>query len=249
MLKILLFAFVLAGVVIAVWFVQDRKSVRSEGGLELVRKARQDDARQMFFSIGAHWPPRGLFLRGFKQEGELELWEGPPGKVGWVRVAIFPVLGRSGDLGPKRREGDRQVPEGAYVIDRMNPRSSYHLSLGLNYPNESDRVRSDSSQPGSDIFIHGGSATIGCLPIGDEAIELLYLAVAEVFPQPGASVAVHLFPFRMSAGRVASASREYPEHAAFWRELAALYEAFEDSRVPPDVLFDSETGRLVKPGA
>jgi hypothetical protein len=67
------------------------------------------------------------------------------------------------------------VPEGFYFIDRFNPESSYHLSLGLNYPNPSDRIRSDHGRPGGDIFIHGSNQTIGCLPLGDEAIEELYL--------------------------------------------------------------------------
>ncbi len=100
-------------------------------------------------------------------------------------VASYPILAVSGGPGPKRREGDKQVPEGFYEIDRFNPKSLFHLSLGLNYPNAADRVLSDREHPGGDIFIHGSNVTVGCAPLGNDAIEELYLAALDA-PRPRA---------------------------------------------------------------
>ncbi|MEJ7677428.1 MAG: L,D-transpeptidase family protein [Segetibacter sp.] len=80
-----------------------------------------------------------------------------------------------GAIGPKRLQGDYQVPEGFYYINEFNPKSTYHLSLGINYPNASDRVLSDSIKPGGDIYIHGNCVTIGCIPLQNDQIEELYI--------------------------------------------------------------------------
>jgi murein L,D-transpeptidase YafK len=114
------------------------------------------------------FPPQALVLRAFKSEAELELWSG--GK--WLKT--YPIVRMSGVLGPKRREGDLQVPEGLYYINRFNPKSRFHLSLGLNYPNAADRILGDASRPGGDIFIHGSNVSIGCLAMGDDQIEEIY---------------------------------------------------------------------------
>jgi murein L,D-transpeptidase YafK len=154
-------------------------------------------------------------------------------------VETFAVLTPSGKPGPKRREGDRQVPEGFYFIDRFNPKSSYHLSLGIDYPNASDRVRSDAKRPGSDIFIHGKDVTIGCLPLGDERIEELYIAAHEAKTAGQAKIPVHIFPARMSGEawekfRAEEASSD-PELASFWAELQPGFEAFEKTKLLPVV--------------
>ncbi len=98
-------------------------------------------------------------------------------------IKTFPFTGFSGNLGPKLREGDRQIPEGIYKIEGLNPNSAYHLSIKLNYPNDFDREMAaldGRENPGSDIFIHGKSGTVGCIPIGDEAIEELFLMVSKI---------------------------------------------------------------------
>ncbi|MBC2600519.1 L,D-transpeptidase family protein [Puniceicoccus vermicola] len=122
-----------------------------------------------------------LVLLGLKEERKLEVWGLKPSEDPEL-VAVFPFTGFSGDLGPKLNEGDGQIPEGIYSIEFLHPNSSYHLSLKLNYPNSWDqqKAREDGrTRPGSDIFIHGKSVTIGCIPIGDEGIEELFLMVAE----------------------------------------------------------------------
>ncbi len=130
---------------------------------------------------GLDYPPRELALLGFKRERRLEIWgrdEGP-----WSRIDALPILAASGGPGPKLRQGDRQVPEGLYRVIGLNPNSRYHLSIGLDYPNAFDLVeaaRDGRDDPGSEIFIHGGARSIGCLAIGDYAIEALFVLVADV---------------------------------------------------------------------
>jgi len=95
----------------------------------------------------------------------------------------YPIQKLSGELGPKQREGDRQVPEGIYTIVALNPNSSYHLSMKLDYPNAFDRARAledGRSHPGSNIFIHGKALSVGCLAMGDVAIEELFVLAADM---------------------------------------------------------------------
>ncbi|HEX8309701.1 MAG TPA: L,D-transpeptidase family protein [Chthoniobacteraceae bacterium] len=206
--------------------------------LEYARRRSGAKIRERFLAAGID-RPRLVFLRAFKKEGELELWALGGGAKQFKLIATFPVLAASGKPGPKRREGDRQVPEGFYRIDRFNPQSAYHLSLGIDYPNASDRVRSDPQHPGSDIFVHGKDVTIGCLPLGDEGIEQLYLALEDAQRSWKAKleIPVHIFPARMGGETWESFRREQvesaPELAAFWAELQPGYDAFEKTRVVP----------------
>jgi murein L,D-transpeptidase YafK len=185
-------------------------------------------------TVGVTYPPRELFLRGFKAEQILEAWarsdDGP-----FRLVATWPVLAASGLPGPKRMEGDLQVPEGCYQVVDRNPKSLFHLSLGLDYPNASDRVRSDPGKPGFDIYLHGGNQSVGCMAIGDERVEELYLLAADVRLK---DVAVHLFPTRMQGAPWDSMRTTYPQHAAFWAELQPIYETFERTRLLPKVTID-----------
>lgn len=131
---------------------------------------------------GMAYPPRRIVLAAFKQEKQLEVHASDKG--GMLRlVASYPILAASGKAGPKLREGDLQVPEGFYRIDLLNPNSRFHLSLRVSFPNAEDiaRARDDRRDPGnlgSDIMIHGGAASIGCLAIGDAAVEELFILAA-----------------------------------------------------------------------
>jgi murein L,D-transpeptidase YafK len=97
-------------------------------------------------------------------------------------VREYPILGASGNLGPKLQEGDQQVPEGIYELDSLNPNSIFHVSLRVNYPNSYDKARAREDgrkQLGGDIMIHGGHASVGCLAMGDEAAEDLFVLAAD----------------------------------------------------------------------
>ncbi len=131
-----------------------------------------------FERIGVNYPPSNMVLVGLKQEKLLEVWVSDPPKF----LASYPILGASGTLGPKLQEGDRQVPEGLYRIESLNPNSLYHLALRVNYPNAYDKVKGTlegRKDLGSDIMIHGKDCSIGCLAMGDEAAEDLFVLAAE----------------------------------------------------------------------
>lgn len=176
-----------------------------------------------------------LYLRAFKAEEELEIWSKNPEKEKWTLIKIYSFCKNSGRLGPKRKEGDLQIPEGVYYINRFNPNSKFHLSLGLNYPNASDRKLGDPQAPGGDIFIHGGCQTVGCIPITDAGIEEVYV-LAEWAKNGGQDrIPVHLFPFRFTAAKWNLYEAQYPQFSAFWRQLEAVYHAFETQREIPEV--------------
>ncbi len=214
-------------------------------GPERVARARaQSEAkiREKYRAAGVPYPGE-IFLRWFKREAELELWA-RRGADDFQRIATYPILRSSGGPGPKRREGDKQVPEGVYLIDRFNPESLYHLSLGLNYPNAADRVLSDSKKPGGDIFIHGKDVTIGCAPLGDPGIEELYLAALDARDAGQSRIAVHIFPARMQGDDwtkfAADETARRPELADFWAQLQPIYAAFEQRRVVPEITVTRE---------
>lgn len=145
---------------------------------------------------GISWPPARVQLLAFKQEQRLEVWVGAT--TGPLRpLCTYAVTNTSGRLGPKRMEGDRQIPEGDYTIVGLNPNSRFHLSLKVGYPNAYDIAHSrvPRQRMGGDIFIHGGSATIGCLPIGDDAIEELFCLVAQT-PPAGRRILIAPLDFR-----------------------------------------------------
>lgn len=134
-----------------------------------------------FAQAGVSYPPADLVLVGLKHEQRVEVWASS-GSGDFRLVRSYPILGASGKLGPKLRRGDRQVPEGLYRVESLNPNSLYHLALRLDYPNEFDRERAaeeNRADLGGDIMIHGGTGSIGCLAMGDEAAEDLFVLAAE----------------------------------------------------------------------
>ena len=134
-----------------------------------------------FAKAGITYPPAELTLLAFKQERLLEVYAADKKMGGFKFVRAYPILGASGDIGPKLREGDGQVPEGLYAINFLNPNSLYHLSLRVSYPNDFDRAQAKQDgrqQLGGDIMIHGSIASIGCLAMGDEAAEDLFVLAA-----------------------------------------------------------------------
>src|SRR6186997_1909741 len=124
------------------------------------------------------WPAKYVYLRSFKYDSQLEIWVKNDRKDPYKLFKTYKVCALAGTLGPKRMGGDYQVPEGFYYINEFNPKSNYHLSLGINYPNISDRILSDASNPGGDIYIHGSCVTVGCIPLTDPMIEEVYIITA-----------------------------------------------------------------------
>lgn len=133
-----------------------------------------------FAAAQASWPPAEITLVAIKDERALELYARPAGG-GWKHIHRYRVLAASGGAGPKLRQGDRQVPEGVYGISFLNPNSQYHVSLRVNYPNAFDRqmaAKEGRKELGGDIMIHGKNLSAGCLAVGDEAAEELFVVAA-----------------------------------------------------------------------
>ncbi|AKH21945.1 hypothetical protein AAY24_00100 [Sedimenticola thiotaurini] len=134
-----------------------------------------------FLFADVDWPPRQVSLVAFKDTRLMELWA--LSDSGWQHIKDYRVRAMSGRKGPKLKEGDRQVPEGEYRIELLNPNSAYHLSMKLDYPNEFDRQQAQQdgrSNLGGDIFIHGGGVSSGCLAIGNTAAEELFVLAAMI---------------------------------------------------------------------
>ena len=151
-----------------------------------------------------------LSILVFKKEQVVEVHA-----PGWTKPRRYEMTGFSGGLGPKLQEGDRQIPEGVYGVEYLNPNSMFHLSLKVSYPNKFDKahaIEDGRADLGGDIMIHGGSATIGCVPIGDDAIEELFFLVAAVGKENSIIV---ISPYDMRKGRVKnleeSTLRWYPD--------------------------------------
>jgi hypothetical protein len=155
-----------------------------------------------FAAAGVPYPPARFLLLGLKRERELQLYAaGPAEDLAFIRS--FVIVGASGELGPKLRAGDRQVPEGVYRIVYVNPNSIAHLSLALSYPNDFDRIHAEEDGRegailGGDIMIHGGSGSVGCLAIGDQAAEDLFVLAADAGWEQ-AVIVVSPVDFRRSA--------------------------------------------------
>ena len=178
-----------------------------------------------FAKAKVSYPPREVTLIALKQEKKLELWARDSGEFRFIRD--YYIMAASGVAGPKLRQGDRQVPEGIYRIAGLNPNSHYHLSMKINYPNEFDLFHAwqeGRAEQGSDIFIHGNTVSIGCLAMGDAAIEELFILTAQVGAE---NVKVVIAPHDPRTYPLEADSEELPEwttelYSIISREIKAL---------------------------
>lgn len=161
-----------------------------------IREPVNKRLKKHFQEASVTLPIKSITIVGLKEERMLEVWIKDT-KEKWSLLKECPFTNFSGKLGPKLKEGDGQIPEGIYGIECLNPNSNYYLSLKISYPNTFDRkkAREDGRKNiGSDIFIHGKSVTIGCIPIGDEAIEELFYMVVKTGKE---NVKVIISPYDM----------------------------------------------------
>lgn len=178
-----------------------------------------------------------VFIRVFKKEAQLELWVKNVAADKYSLLTTYDICSSSGTVGPKRKEGDMQVPEGFYQVNVFNPWSNFYLSLGINYPNASDNVLSDKKKPGGSIFIHGDCVTIGCMPLTDDKIKEVYVLCVEA-KNNGKEIPVHIFPCRMDGniyGKLKSAYSEDADMIAFWENLKSGYDYFEINKKLPAI--------------
>jgi len=198
---------------------------------------KENTVKNYFLNKNLNYQGFHIFIRAFKKERTLEVWVRQSGKTTYDLLKAYDFCAVSGIPGPKRREGDGQIPEGFYHINHFNPQSNFHLSLGINYPNQSDRLLGNKSAPGSAIYIHGSCVTIGCIPITDDKIKELYILAVEARNNGQANIPVHIYPARMSHENISALKTEYTADAElekFWTNLQGIYQKFEtDKTVAP----------------
>ncbi len=182
-------------------------------------------------------PGSAIFLRAFKQEKRLELWMKKDSV--FYLFKTYNICYVPGRPGPKRKQGDGQVPEGVYYIDRFNPESNFHLSLRVNYPNESDRILSDREKPGGEIYIHGNCVSVGCIPIEDANIEEVYLLALDATNGRQEQIPIHIFPCRLDDNNLLDLVDSDLFNRSFWENLQTVYTSFEQKKVVPRVSVNS----------
>lgn len=175
-----------------------------------------------------------VLIRIFKEEKLLEVWLKSKNADKYVHYGNYDICRSSGDLGPKRTEGDYQVPEGFYSVNFFNAFSDYYLGMQINYPNESDKVLGKKPY-GGQIMIHGNCVTIGCIPITDDKIKELYL-ICLFSKGAGNNVLVDGYPFKLTDANMEAAKKNYDKKLVdFWYNLKTVYDYFEKNRKAPVV--------------
>lgn len=222
------------------YFIQTQKRhPRVQTAFEKV----ESDLRERFRKQGLNYPPQDIYFRVFKKDGTLEIWvkEYPlyASEPHYILFDAYEICKGSGDIGPKVKEGDLQVPEGFYYINKFNPSSSFHLSLGINYPNKADRERNKGEiNLGGDIFVHGSCVTVGCIPLTNSKIEEVYVLSVLAKSNGQVNIPVHIFPFRFTVSNESLYFDKFPEHVNFWSNLKFFYHYFELKRNLPNYTID-----------
>lgn len=209
----------------------------------------EENLKKQFAAKDINWPPQGIYLRSFKYDRVIEVWVRDKQKESFKLFTRYPVCAQSGTMGPKRMEGDFQVPEGFYCINEFNPNSRYHLSLGLNYPNASDRILSDSLHPGGEIYIHGNCVSVGCIPIKDGPIEELYILASYAKANGQDFIPVHVFPVKYDEKRSMDFLLESEKKKAidkqFAERLKQVFSFFEEKKQLPLIAINGKGEYLV----
>ena len=218
-------------------FVESQKSSFRLAG---VFDSKEDTLQKEFRAKGLKWPAKYVYIRSFKYDAQLEVWVKNEAKDKYRLFKTYKVCMQSGTMGPKRLQGDYQVPEGFYYINEFNPHSNYHLSLKLNYPNASDRILSDSLRPGNAIYIHGSCVSVGCIPVTDNEIEEIYIISSYAKANGEDFIPVHVFPIRYNQRRSLEyfrmSSKNNPALQKFAMQLKDAFDQFEETRQVPLIL-------------
>jgi murein L,D-transpeptidase YafK len=206
-----------------------------------VKVAYREKEKGMFESLakaGIKVSELEIYIQAFKREKTVELWAKSKQSKEYKLLKEYAICTSSGNLGPKRKEGDMQVPEGFYYISHFNPESNFYLSLGINYPNASDRILADKVHPGGAIYMHGNCVTIGCIPITDDKIKELYVFAVEARNNGQNQIPVSIFPCQLDNKTYTSLKKEYaldkylPD---FWNNLKSGYDFFQTHKYLPRI--------------
>jgi len=190
--------------------------------------------RALLKAKGLAYPPRAALLRAFKKEATLELWGAESTNGPYVLLKTYGICATSGVLGPKRRFGDEQVPEGFYDLDFFNPQSNFYLSMHIDYPNAADRILGYRKNLGGTIYLHGNCASIGCIPITDDGIKEVYWLAVLVRDGGAKHLLIQIFPARLNDSGFRDLAKTHlgqTELVNFWSSLKEGYELFEKDRL------------------
>ena len=171
-----------------------------------------------------------IIIVAYKYEQQLFIYAKNKNDKQYKQLVGYRICASSGVLGPKRRQGDGQVPEGFYYINMFNPVSNYYLSLGVSYPNAADKKKTKATDPGGSIFIHGSCVTIGCLPMTDDKIKEIYLYALKAKKNSQNQIPVYIFPFKMTDENMklfSTIHKEDPTLVNFWKNIQLGYNKFE----------------------
>jgi len=217
-----------------------------------VRNAYNEKEKQLKSLVedkGIEYFNADIFLRVFKQEKTIEVWIKGHDKNKFILLTDYKFCSTSGTPGPKRKQGDLQIPEGCYYIDRFNPYSNFHLSLGISYPNRSDKILGNKTNPGGDIFIHGSCVTIGCIPITDDKIKELYILAVEAKNSGQVKIPVFIFPAIMNDENMSKLRKDYSGNTdiiSFWKNLKTVYDHIEKSKNLPEISVNKNGQYIIK---
>jgi murein L,D-transpeptidase YafK len=204
-----------------------------EEGYQLPTRAMKELSPEMLTLLNQKNMPKDspVLVRVFKEESELEVWkQDTTGQYQLLKV--YPICRWSGELGPKKVQGDRQAPEGFYSITPglMNPNSNYYLAINIGFPNAYDKANNYS---GAFLMIHGDCSSAGCYAMTDEQIGEIYSLARESFLGGQKEFQIQAFPFRMTAANLAR-HRNNP-NMPFWRMLKEGSDHFEVTHLEPKV--------------
>lgn len=211
--------------------------------VQFAHREKDIQLQNLFEKQGYEYPPLNIYVRVFKDERILEVWTKRNADETYQKVCDYEFCATSGNLGPKRQEGDLQIPEGFYYIDRFNPKSNFLLSLGINYPNKSDKILGVKGDWGGDIFIHGGCATIGCIPITDDKIMEIYWLAVQAKSNGQEKIPVHIFPSKLdntSLNRLKNRFQQSEGLIQFWSNLKIGYDWFVEHGNIPEITVDRQ---------
>lgn len=205
---------------------------------------QEDSLKSQFEAKGLVWPAKYLYIRSFKYDSQLEVWVKNAKAEKYKLFKTYKICALAGNLGPKRFEGDFQVPEGFYHINEFRPNSKFHMALGVNYPNASDRILSDSVRPGGDIYIHGSCMTVGCIPITDEPVEELYVLAALTHDAGEDFIPIHVFPVKFKIEKSREVLDKYllthPGYEPMVKKMMKIYFYFNQYKQLPTIWINSK---------
>lgn len=209
----------------------------------------EDSLKKQFEAKNLAWPPQSLYIRSFKYDRILELWVKANDEDSFALFKTYKVCMQSGTIGPKRSEGDNQVPEGFYYINEFNPNSNYHLSLGINYPNASDKILSDVIHPGGEIYIHGNCVSTGCIAIQDLPMEEVYVIASHAKASGQDFIPVHIFPVKYdvkkSLNYLSQTVKSKQGVHKFTLNLKAVFDYFETNKKLPIIMIDKKGDNVI----